>query len=72
MTHVKAVRGIVGHHRPTEIQLPFNEKWADLSDITPRELASLLPLVAVMIWFGINPKWPLDLMNATVVHMLGK
>jgi NADH-quinone oxidoreductase subunit M len=51
---------------------PLNEKWADLPDMTPRELASLLPLVAVMIWFGVDPKWPLDLMNATVAHLLGK
>jgi NADH-quinone oxidoreductase subunit M len=51
---------------------PVNEKWADLPDLSPRELASLLPLVAVMIWFGVDPKWPLDLMNATVAHLLGK
>jgi NADH-quinone oxidoreductase subunit M len=51
---------------------PVNEKWADLEDMTWREHASLLPLVAVMIWFGIDPKWPLDLMNATVAHLLGK
>jgi NADH-quinone oxidoreductase subunit M len=51
---------------------PFNEKWAGMEDMTPRELASLLPLVAVMVWFGVNPKWPLDLMNATVAHLLGK
>jgi NADH-quinone oxidoreductase subunit M len=51
---------------------PFNEKWAGLEDMTPRELASVLPLVAVMIWFGVAPKWPLDLMNETVKHLLGK
>ena len=51
---------------------PLNEKWADLPDMTPRELASVLPLVAVMIWFGVDPKWPLDLMNFTVAHLLGK
>ena len=51
---------------------PFNEKWAGLEDMTPRELASLLPLVAIMVWFGVYPKWPLDLMNATVAHLLGK
>lgn len=51
---------------------PVNEKWADLPDMSPRELASLLPLVAVMIWFGVAPKWPLDLMNKTVEHLLGK
>jgi NADH-quinone oxidoreductase subunit M len=51
---------------------PVNEKWAGLEDLTLREKASLLPLVAIMIWFGVNPKWPLDLMNATVAHLLGK
>ncbi len=51
---------------------PFNEKWAGLVDMTWREKASVLPLVAVMVWFGVNPQWPLDLMNATVAHMLGK
>ena len=49
---------------------PFNEKWATLEDMTWREHASLLPLVAIMIWFGINPSWPLNLMNATVAHLL--
>jgi len=51
---------------------PVNEKWADLSDMTWREHASLLPLVAVMIWFGVAPQWPLDLMNATVAALLRK
>ena len=51
---------------------PLNEKWAGMEDMTTRELASLLPLVGVMVWFGVNPKWPLDLMNATVAHLLGK
>jgi NADH-quinone oxidoreductase subunit M len=51
---------------------PVNEKWNDLSDMSARELASVLPLVAVMVWFGVYPKWPLDLMNATVAHLLGK
>jgi len=51
---------------------PFNTKWEGLEDMTWREHASILPLVAIMIWFGVNPKWPLDLMNATVAHLLGK
>lgn len=51
---------------------PVNEKWAALEDLTLREKVTLLPLVAVMVWFGVYPKWPLDLMNATVAHLLGK
>lgn len=51
---------------------PFNEKWADLEDMTWREIASLAPLVVIMIWFGVAPKWPLDLMNYTISALLGK
>ncbi|MBI4371972.1 MAG: NADH-quinone oxidoreductase subunit M [Elusimicrobia bacterium] len=50
----------------------LNEKWAGLQDMTTRELVSVLPLAALMIWFGVYPKWPLDLMNATLARMLGQ
>ena len=50
----------------------FNEKWAGMEDMTVRELVSVVPLAVVTVWFGIPPKWPLDLMNATIAHMLGK
>jgi NADH-quinone oxidoreductase subunit M len=49
---------------------PLNPKWAELPDLTLREKLSLAPLVVLMVWFGVDPKWPLDLMNATVVHLL--
>jgi NADH-quinone oxidoreductase subunit M len=50
----------------------FNEKWAGLEDMTARELVSVLPLAALTVWFGVYPKWPLDLMNKTIEHMLSK
>ena len=50
----------------------FNEKWAGLEDMTVRELVAVVPLAVVTVWFGIDPKWPLDLMNAPLAHMLGK
>ncbi len=50
----------------------FNEKWADLEDMTTRELVSIVPLAILTVFFGIYPKWPLDLMNKTLEHMLGK
>ena len=50
----------------------FNEKWAGMTDMSVRELVAVVPLAVVTVWFGIYPKWPLDLMNATVAHMLGK
>jgi len=50
----------------------FNEKWAGMPDMSWRELASILPLAALTVWFGVDPKWPLSLMNATIIHLLGK
>ncbi len=50
----------------------FNEKWADLTDMTTRELVSIVPLTVLTVLFGVYPKWPLDLMNKTLEHMLGK
>ncbi|MEK7390230.1 MAG: NADH-quinone oxidoreductase subunit M, partial [Elusimicrobiota bacterium] len=50
----------------------FNEKWAGLEDMTARELCSVVPLAVLTVFFGVYPKWPLDLMNKTIEHMLGK
>ena len=50
----------------------FNEKWSGLEDMTARELVSIVPLAVLTVLFGIYPKWPLDLMNKTLEHMLGK
>jgi NADH-quinone oxidoreductase subunit M len=50
----------------------FNEKWAGLEDMTARELISIVPLAVLTVLFGVYPKWPLDLMNKTLEHMLGK
>lgn len=51
---------------------PFNEKWAGLQDMTFTELASVLPLTALTVWFGIDPRLPLEIMNATVLRLLAK
>ncbi len=50
----------------------FNEKWAGLEDMSARELVSIVPLAVLTVLFGVYPKWPLDLMNKTLEHMLGK
>ncbi|NNN06904.1 MAG: NADH-quinone oxidoreductase subunit M [Elusimicrobia bacterium] len=51
----------------------FNEKWeGHMPDMTPRELLSVVPLAVLTVLFGVYPKWPLDLMNATVVALLRK
>ena len=51
---------------------PVNDKWADLPDMHWRELATVIPLAVLTVWFGVYPKWPLDLMNATIAQMLTK
>ena len=48
---------------------PFNNKWAGLSDMNARELASILPLAILIIALGVWPKWALDVMNNTVIHL---
>lgn len=48
---------------------PFNNKWQGLTDMNARELCSILPLAVLIIALGVWPKWALDVMNTTVVHL---
>src|SRR5256884_3776316 len=47
---------------------PENEK---LLDLTPRELAVLLPLVACIVWIGVYPKPILDRMEPAARQFIG-
>jgi len=44
-----------------------NEK---LSDLVPRELVAVVPLIAILLVLGIYPKPALDLINPAVSHTL--
>jgi len=47
---------------------PLNEHWrGHLSDINPRELAVIAPLMALMLAVGIWPAWLLDMINRAVM-----
>jgi NADH-quinone oxidoreductase subunit M len=52
---------------------PLNEVWARgehrLTDIRPRELAVIAPLMALMLIIGIWPAWILDVINKAVLHL---
>jgi len=50
---------------------PLNSKWADLSDVNARELVSIVPLGVLTIALGVWPRWALDLMNTTMIHLAG-
>ncbi|MDR5693899.1 MAG: NADH-quinone oxidoreductase subunit M [Armatimonadota bacterium] len=49
---------------------PLNPRWADLTDMEPRELIALGPLAFLMVLFGIYPKPILDVINVAMVGIL--
>ncbi len=48
---------------------PPNEKYQGLPDIGARELATLLPLAALVIILGVAPHYVLDLQQAALGHL---
>jgi NADH-quinone oxidoreductase subunit M len=50
---------------------PFNTKWANLSDMSARELCSIVPLAILTIAFGVWPKLALSFINTTAISMAG-
>jgi NADH-quinone oxidoreductase subunit M len=50
---------------------PLNPKWAGLADVNARELVAIVPLAVLTVVLGIWPSWALDLMNATMIKMIG-
>ena len=50
---------------------PLNNKWADLEDLTTRELVSIVPLAVLTVAIGVWPSWVFNLMNTTLIHMAG-
>ncbi len=50
----------------------LNEKYARLKDLDMREWISLTPLMFLIILVGLYPKIVLDLMNATIMQIVGR
>lgn len=48
---------------------PLKETWANLTDMTARELVCIIPLVILMLLLGIFPKFAVDLMDVTMTHL---
>jgi NADH-quinone oxidoreductase subunit M len=47
---------------------PMNEKWVGrLSEIKSREVFIIAPLMVLMLWLGIWPKWILEVINKAVM-----
>jgi NADH-quinone oxidoreductase subunit M len=50
---------------------PLNEKYASIEEINRRELFTLVPLAALVIFLGVYPSAVLDLMGASLNSLNG-
>lgn len=50
----------------------LNQRYADLKDLDMREWLSLMPLILFIVLVGLYPKVILDLMNATILQLIGR
>ena len=48
-----------------------NEKYLSLPDISPREIATLVPLGIIVIVLGVYPRAILDLIDTSLQHLNG-
>jgi NADH-quinone oxidoreductase subunit M len=48
---------------------PVNAKYANLPDLTPRELVTLVPLAIIVMVLGVYPHAVLDLINPTLLAL---
>ena len=49
---------------------PLNERWARLADITPRELATVVPLLLIVLVVGLYPLSILNLQDPAIRTLL--
>jgi NADH-quinone oxidoreductase subunit M len=47
----------------------LDERYAGLAEINGRELATLLPLAAIVLVLGVYPHAVLDLINVSLLHL---
>jgi NADH-quinone oxidoreductase subunit M len=47
----------------------FNTQWEGLTDMSVRELITMVPLIALMITFGVWPRLLIDLMNPAMTKL---
>lgn len=50
---------------------PIKPEWAGLKDMTLREHLVIWPLMILMLWLGLWPKWLLVVINETVARLFG-
>ena len=50
---------------------PLNEKYADMEEVSGRELFTLVPLAAIVVYLGVYPTAVLDLIGASLNNLNG-
>jgi len=51
---------------------PLNKKWVGHGlEISTREIVAIAPLMVLMLVLGIWPAWLVEVINATVTHLMG-
>jgi NADH-quinone oxidoreductase subunit M len=49
---------------------PINEHWiGHISEINPREIFVIAPLLVLMLWIGVWPAWILGVINHAVMNL---
>jgi len=49
---------------------PINENWVGhITEISPREIFVITPLMVLMLWIGVYPAWILDVINKAVLWL---
>jgi NADH-quinone oxidoreductase subunit M len=48
----------------------LNERWSDLPDMSIREIGFMVPLAIIVILLGVYPRPALDIMVATMDHLI--
>jgi NADH-quinone oxidoreductase subunit M len=49
----------------------FNPKWeSKMSDMTPRELLTVVPLATLTVVLGVYPAFALNLMDGTLTRLI--
>ncbi len=50
---------------------PLPERWASWRDLSPAEVASLVPVLALVVAIGVAPAWVLDVIDAATTALVG-
>jgi NADH-quinone oxidoreductase subunit M len=51
---------------------PLNEKYADLPDISPRELVTVVPIAAIVVFLGVFPPPIINMIKVSLLNLISQ